>query len=217
MASSVYHQRLVAPWRPKMTHMRVGSATNARTAIGTVVCGVPGSDKAPMLYTTSAGLALALTVIYNSLVYDYVMRARVVGLGIDYHVLEQNPLPPLDETNSSIVGCYRMAEDLCLNAHYHSPVILELHAGTEREGRIETASATTTSERTRVQAILDAIVVVQFGLDYSDLHRILDSCDLPAEVIVGTPLDPKGFWRLDRRRDPELRPSDPHVGRASRP
>ena len=200
-----FHDRIQFPWRPKVTHMSVGSATNTRTAIGTLVCGVPGSHKAPMLYTTSVSRALALTVIYNSLVYDYVMRARVVGLGIDYHVLEQTPLPPLNEVISSMANYSRLAEGLCLTAHQLSPAILELLGGMGDQGGIGTLSAITVSERTRVRAILDAIVVVLFGLNYSDLHRILDSCDLPTDAIVGTSLDPKGFWRLDRGQEPELR------------
>ena len=58
MAVEDYYEKIEAPWRPKVAHMAVGSATNARTAIGTVVCGAPGSHKAPMLYTPSVSRAL---------------------------------------------------------------------------------------------------------------------------------------------------------------
>ena len=200
-----YHERIESPWRPKVTHMSVGSATNRRTAIGTFVCGVPGSHKAPMLYTLGVDRALAVTIIYNSFVYDYLMRARVVGLGIDYHVLEQTPLPPFHELLSPLAESSRMAESLCLTAQQLAPVTLELRDRVNKSPSEVVLSAFTVVERTRFRAILDALVAVLFDLNYSDLQRILEDCDLPSEEVERGRLNPKGFWRIDKDRDPELR------------
>ena len=204
MGLEEYHDGIESPWQSKVAHMSVGAATNARTAIGTFVCGVPGGHKTPMLYTSSADLALAVTVVYNSLVYDYLMRARVVGLGIDYHVLEQNPLPPLQNLLGLPIVSHFMAESLCLIGRQLAPAALELHdLGNANSAPV--LCSLTIAERTRIRAILDATIAVLFGLDYSDLQRILKDCDLPSEDIVARNLNPKGFWRIDKDRDPELR------------
>ena len=205
MGLNDYKARIESHWRPKMTHMSVGSATNTRTAIGTLVCGVPGGHKAPMLYTPDAGRALALTVIYNSLAYDFLMRARVVGLTIDYHVLEQSPLIRLDDALVRLGNISELARALCLTPPHFSPSVLELLGTGPGAGSNGMRAAITDSERLRLRVILDALVASAFGLDYSDLCRILDLCDLPTGEIVPGLMNPKGFWRLDRNRDPELR------------
>lgn len=157
-----------------------------------------------MLYTPSVYQALAVTVIYNSLVYDYLMRARVVGLGIDYHVLEQTPVPPLQKILDLPVVSSLMTAALCLTGRHLSPSALEVR-GLRNTSAAAGLGALTVAERTRTRAILDAHVAALFGLSYSDLRRILNLCDLPRMNIVGKQLDPKGFWRIDRQRDPELR------------
>ena len=49
-----------------------------------------------------------------------------------------------------------------------------------------------------------------FGLETTDLLHVLRDCDLPANDMgtrshSSASLDPRGFWRVDRGKDPELR------------
>jgi hypothetical protein len=57
--------------------------------------------------------------------------------------------------------------------------------------------------------MIDAIVAVLYGLDREDFAWILRDCDHPAAKLSENAfcrgLDPKGFWRVDREQDPELR------------
>jgi len=57
--------------------------------------------------------------------------------------------------------------------------------------------------------MLDAIVAELYGLDWDDLAYILRDCDHPVERSTSSAftraLDPKGFWRVDKARPPELR------------
>ena len=206
MGTEDYYERVEDPWRPKVAHMAVGSATNKRTAIGAFICGAPGSHKAPMLYTSTVQPALAVTGIYNSLIYDYLMRARVVGLGIDYHVLEQNPLPRLTMPSSVLASFSDIAQALCLSSPYFAHAALELWNDNSATGPpCLVPPVITHSERMRLRVILDAIIAIMFGLNYSDVKRVLTHCDLPRDDIAHRRLDPKGFWRIDRDRNPELR------------
>lgn len=202
---NAYQARIELPWCPKMTHMSVGSATNSRTAIGTLVCGFPGSHKAPMLYAATADTAVTLTAVYNSLAYDFLMRARVVGLGIDFHVLEQNPLLELETSTILSATITECARDLCSTTQHLSSAVLETLGAWRSRGRRRLRFALTASERLRLRAILDALVATAFGLQYADLKWILDRCDLPEAQIIPRKMNPKGFWRLDKECDPELR------------
>jgi len=78
-----------------------------------------------------------------------------------------------------------------------------------KPGRLLQAIALTPHARLRLRCILDAIVAALYGLDRDDFRWILRDCD---HSLVGLSLkqaerslDPKGFWRVDKGLDPELR------------
>ena len=62
----------------------------------------------------------------------------------------------------------------------------------------------TTAERLHLLATMDTIVAFAFGLSLDDVLRILDECDHPKPTAQSNH-DPKGFWRVDKNKDPELR------------
>ena len=196
MRSTDYELETPSPWSPKLSHMRIGSATNERTAIGSFVCGVPAGDTAATFHLGSVDRCLNLTAVFNSITFDFITRFRVTGLHLDYHVLEQNPLPRLSESAASAIVL--VARKLCLTAQWFAPGRLELQGGESER------SALTCSERLRLGAALDALVAVSFGLGIDELSRIMEDCDRPVPTARAG-LDPKGFWRVDKDRDPELR------------
>lgn len=57
--------------------------------------------------------------------------------------------------------------------------------------------------------MLDAIVAALYGLNRDDFAWILKDCDHPKDRLsakaFGRQLDPKGFWRVDKTENPELR------------
>jgi hypothetical protein len=57
--------------------------------------------------------------------------------------------------------------------------------------------------------MLDAVVAALYGLDRDDFAWILKDCDHPTAKTTHKAfcrqLDPKGFWRVDKTEDPELR------------
>jgi hypothetical protein len=69
--------------------------------------------------------------------------------------------------------------------------------------------AVTPHERLRLRCILDAVVAHLYGLDEEDFRWILRDCDHPVDQVnnkaFARALDPKGFWRVDKTLDPELR------------
>ena len=196
MRTTDYESEASTPWDPKVSHMRIGSATNERTAIGSFVCGVPTGDTAATFRLTSVNRSLNLTAVFNSITFDFITRLRVTGLHLDYHVLEQNPLPRISESVASSI--VHLARKLCLTAHRFSPQGLELQQGESDH------AALTRAERLRLWAALDAVVAVSFGLDFDALSGILKDCDRVFPTARDH-LDPKGFWRVDKDEAPELR------------
>ncbi len=64
-------------------------------------------------------------------------------------------------------------------------------------------------ERSRCIAILEALHAHAFGLSADDFRWVLRDCDHPQSDSrrddFTSRLDPKGFWRVDKDKDPELR------------
>jgi hypothetical protein len=69
--------------------------------------------------------------------------------------------------------------------------------------------AVTAYERVRLRSILDAVVAQLYGVEEADLGWVLRDCDHPITQVcdsrVARQFDPKGFWRVDKEKHPELR------------
>ncbi len=50
---------------------------------------------------------------------------------------------------------------------------------------------------------LEALVALYLGLGWTEIRYLLDECDRPRGSGPGT--NPKGFWRVDKGKEPELR------------
>ncbi|WP_157055955.1 hypothetical protein [Candidatus Burkholderia verschuerenii] len=64
------------------------------------------------------------------------------------------------------------------------------------------------AERLRLRCIADALVAHYFGLSVDDFAHVLAECDFAASALTdefASTLNAKGFWRVDRDKDPELR------------
>ena len=66
-----------------------------------------------------------------------------------------------------------------------------------------TLHAPTPADRLRISVMIDAAVAAIMGLSESDLRYALTACDYPANHSGRRP--PKGFLRMDKDKDPELR------------
>jgi len=214
MARDMYLEQ--CPGKPlKAVLMDVTSTTNTRTVISAVASGFPCGHKSPTLTPTplSVGAVTTLVGIANSFSFDYLVRFRLGGNSLIWAVLEEIAVR---------ADLFRMAP---LIANCSAPLALvskvfadswirligtEALSGAARpSGHWHRRWALTPHERLRLRCILDAIVAELYGLDWDNLAWILRECDYPAERLQDKTftrmLDPKGFWRVDKDKDPELR------------
>ena len=191
------------PFGLKLTHMRVGSATNRRSAIGTAVYDVPTGDTAAIFWTYPSAFVLRLLAIFDSFVFDFITRARLVGLHLDYHVFAQNPLPKHLRGENPYLE--RLCAGLSMPAQRFAPhwpegdardVWCQLWALTERR-------------RVEMRCTIEAITGAFFGLQTNEIGGMLTATDLPRDLMTAKSfrrtLDPKGFWRIDEDKHPEHR------------
>lgn len=196
------------PTGSKVSHMRIGSATNSRSSTATLLHTFAGGDTAAIFWTNSLDRDLCLAGILSSLTFDWAVRLRLGGLHLDYHVYEQTPLP------SQIAG-RESALALCV-ARLAIPGV-EFSLVWEELGRRPALAenhlwrlwALTPCERARIKAIVEALVAHLYGLTEEQFGHLFLACDTPADKLSSKAytreLDSKGFWRVDKGLDPELR------------
>lgn len=200
---------------PKIAYMRIGSATNSRTAISSFMDVHPAGDSVfffrPLKrsYTTS----LMVSANLNGLAYDYQVRNRVGGLNLsEFIMVETSVIAPEVLRRPELV--YAIAR-LSLCSTSHAPAWLALFEENPELRRVAQARgwrqswAISRHERVRLRAIVDACIAHFYGMTEADLAFVLKNChqtdaDLNSAYSAGS-LDPKGLWRAEKNLDPQLR------------
>lgn len=187
----------------KVTFMGIGSATNRRSMYSTCIRDVPCGNSVPVLQPAAiASGVLGLSASLNAFSYDFALRLRLGGLNLNYFVIEETPLlkPECNRFVASTVA------SLAWSHPWFSPDWLNLRS---QELAAHVKWAATSHERLRLRCVLDALVAALYGLSSDDLRWILRGCDHPRDRLSDRDfcrkLDPKGFWRVDKDQDPELR------------
>jgi hypothetical protein len=192
-----------------LTYMKISSSTNSRTFIGTVVRDLPSVYSLCLLVNDTFTLPawLQLSACLNSFVYDFALRQRLGGLNITGYVLKHTPV---------LASTYRNAvADIAARLSFpHARFAVEWLTISRNIAEIGAQPwralwAITEHERARLRCILDALMAEYYNLDVDELRWILRDCDHPVEDLqnpsVAGDLDLKGFWRVDKTKDPELR------------
>jgi hypothetical protein len=193
----------------KVGFMAIGSATNSRTMFCTPLYDSPcGNSVAVLQSSRSIYHSLALSAVLNSFVYDMALRAKLGGLNLNYFVIEETPLIRQSNLLSHLAI---LTASLAWSHTSFSPAWLmlsEYSPALRRESMFKSWKLTE-HERLRGRAIIDAIVAQGFGVDVSQFAAILKDTSHSPVVLANRDfsrsLDPKGFWRVDRDKPPELR------------
>jgi len=191
--------------------LAIGSSTNIRSMISSVIHETPCGNSVPILTTSLSRLGeFKLTFILNSFLYDYALRARLGGINVNYFIIEETPLLKLNLLkicNEVLIMLYGVN----FGNFTFIPEWIELRQTKiiDIHKNLYQLWAITPYERLRLRCILDAIVAELYGLEIEDFAWILRDCDYPITQVCdkkfARTLEPKGFWRVDKEKDPELR------------
>lgn len=190
-----------------IAYMKISSATNARSFIGTALFDEATLYSLCLIRFPPKDVFSVLTTLatMNSFVYDFIVRVRLGGLNLTGYVLRDTPIPQLPDLAAVC------AAQLCLTQRRLANLWLDVvdrFPGIAKK-RWGQNCAVTPFERLRLGALLDALVAFQYGLSGSQYLQLLRDCDHSTAVVrtddFTRTLDSKGFWRVDKEKDPELR------------
>ncbi len=190
----------------KVVFRDIARSTDERTAIAALAADHPCGNVLGVLSAPTLR-AVSLAMFMSSLTFDWVTRLRSAGTHLNLYLLEELVCPrPGDGLSAPAL----LAARLGMASQRFAPYWLELAESVSlRSHPWRRLWAVTPHERLRLRCMLDAIVAKLYGLDSEDLAWILRGCDHPAQRLSESAfcrtLDPKGFWRAERDRPPELR------------
>ena len=202
MGQDIFRKKYKISSLIKIGYREVARSTDARSFIGSVLPLFPCGHKVPILHLGESSIAtdkiLNALALLNSFVFDWLTRQRLGAAALAWYVLAEGALPRTSRTSRL------------------SPIVKKLNCFPNLFATVRTISgpagheALHPGERVRLLSILDAVSCATYGCDIADLHHILCDSDLRAgDVSIGShrsaSLDPRGFWRVDRNREPELR------------
>lgn len=187
----------------------ISNPTNSRTTIGSVIPNYPTGNMLPVLTVgDNIGQLCALACCLNSLSFDFVARIRFAGatgaVAMGWFALQECSLP------SPLAAAWNRLSHLSQRLMLTSRAFAnEWEAIISIEPNCLGPLAISSYERLRTRCIIDAAVAHLYGLTAAQFAYILRDCDHPTEQVTNKAfarnLDPKGFWRVDKNLDPELR------------
>ena len=182
----------------KIAYMGVSSTTNTRTTISSYLGSYPAGNSVLLFvpHPPSLARAVAVSAVLSTIAFDWAVRQRLVGLNMSEFIMLETPLPSRDSNLADAL--LTLAGDL--NFGIGSLAIERLLASPRSLAR---PSALTLRRRIERIAMVDAIIAVTLGLEEQDMRHMLSDCDRPRGHRVRS--SPKGFWRVDKEKDPELR------------
>lgn len=80
------------------------SASNTRTCVATILPFIPASQSVQFLVTNDDYELLYLAGIFNSVVFDYVLKSKLNGIDLTQSILNQMPIPSLNRASEVIVN-----------------------------------------------------------------------------------------------------------------
>ena len=194
--------------RLKLGFMEIGSATNSRSMTATAICGFPCGHKIPLLeFPTETSRTLTLVGLMSGYAFDYALRQRFGALSITWSLLEECALPHGNRVEIDIIA--PLVGQLACAGWSYGGVWDELIRQQSVPSHSRHQWAVTDAERLRCGAMLEALVAHFFAYEVADYAHALAGSDYAVATVRADEftrtLDPKGFWRVDKEKDPELR------------
>jgi hypothetical protein len=208
IASSSWRQHAGAG-DTRIVFRSLSNATNERTIVATLLGGSPCGNSLGILQLGSAperDFAFGAAVM-ASLAYDWSMRLRIAGTNINAFFLWETGWPKASAPTRDLL-CLPAAR-LAYPGYRYARQWISLRQSLRLSHPCREYFAATPHERLRLHCTLDAVVAHLYGLNEDDVRAILRECDHPVALVgsdkFARELDPKGFWRVDKEQDPELR------------
>lgn len=162
--SKGYDNKITVMWRS------LTSSTNKRTMLATMLPFMPTSQSIQFLQASDIKASIIILSIFNSIIFDYLVRLKIPGIDLTQTVVKSIPVPHLemfDKTlnfNGKFATYYEhIAERVCWLYREESR-LEDVFAHEKFEEKF--------SSKKKVESEIDQIIGSAYGLSYEDIKKI---------------------------------------------
>lgn len=168
--SKNFQDKYIIAWRS------LTAATNRRTMLATVLPLIPTCQSIQLLQLGNMDDMLQILALFNSIVFDYIVRMKMAGLDLTQTIIKQIPVPQKEKFESIII--FQDKEDTIRNhiyirmkyLYYNDKRVSKLFDG---YGIYES----TGKSRKQIIAELDLLVGSLYGLSKKEIKEIAKTFD----------------------------------------
>ena len=184
----------------KIGFQSIARAVDPRTMVAAFLDALPCLNGVPVLQVAGGNLeqTLTLTAILNSYVYDFALKVKCVGINLNYFILEETPVLKRETIPPAVWEflCITVARLNLIHPRF-APAWMSLKQAFPilEKKQWKEWWAVSDLQRLSLTCSINAVIAHLFGLDLQDLNYILRD----------DPENPKGFWRVDKNLQHDLR------------
>ncbi len=147
------------------------SATNRRTMLATILPLIPTCQSVQLLQIADEEKMLEVLVLFNSIIFDYIVRLKMAGLDLTQTIIKQIPVPKEDNYNK--VVCF-YGKETTIKKHILSRLKVLYEDDVRVSNLFENSKCYSIETRNRRQIIaeLDVLVGALYGLDKTEVKKI---------------------------------------------
>lgn len=175
--SKGYDNKLTVMWRS------LTSSTNKRTMLATMLPFMPTSQSIQFLQANDIKESIIILSIFNSIIFDYLVRLKIPGIDLTQTVVKSIPVPRLEMFDKTL--------DFNGNfATYYEHVAERVGWLYKEESRLEDVFGDEQfeekfSSKKKVESEIDQIIGAAYGLSHEDIKKIASkfpACYSPKEL-----------------------------------
>lgn len=158
--------KYVVAWRS------LTSATNRRTMLATILPLIPTCQSIQLLQLQTEKEMLRVLAVFNSIVFDYIIRLKMAGLDLTQTIIKQLPMPAIESFEEMI--CFRNVK-ATIETHINSRIRKLYEKDTRVDGlfeNIEIYKITGDLSRKELISDIDRLVAILYGIDRQSLREI---------------------------------------------
>lgn len=153
------------------------SATNRRTMLATLLPKVPSCQSIQLLQIQDRNQLLQILALFNSVIFDYIVRLKMAGLDLTQTIIKQIPVPDL-ESYESVIAFEGVTESI--GTHIFSRVKYLCKDDNRILGifkNIYTYEVQGSNSRKQIIAEIDRLIAAAYRIDQKELKFIVELFD----------------------------------------
>lgn len=168
--SKNFHEGYIIAWRS------LTSATNRRTMMATLLPLMPTCQSIQMLQMDNIDDMIQILVVFNSIIFDYIVRLKMAGLDLTQTIIKQIPVPKKEIYESVIV--FKDEQDTIRN-HIYARIKLIYEKDERMNALFKNNDICYSTKKSRKQIIseLDCLVGIMYGLSTERIKEIASTFD----------------------------------------